>query len=153
MTFDEDYQPAALTFEANGRMDPALSAEDATALFNGIVGDLTRASAKAGAWMIGHVKAVLVAEPGGMLTISSTTEDGKVRNRETLGGPVEDYAFRANVIVYGISEEQVLEVSKDYLREALPQAVIQMIGEDCEDPECDDPDCHDPSHRVIIPIS
>lgn len=153
MTRDEHYRPAAVAFEVHGCLDPPMSADGATHLFNSIIGDVTRSCVQAGSWMVGHVKAA-VEGGGGFLSISSTTDDGKVRNRENLSGELDDYRFSANVIVYGITEDQVTEIFLQRLKESLPSAMVQVVREEgCDDPDCHDPACRDPGHRRIIPLS
>ncbi|MFA7341895.1 MAG: hypothetical protein WCY65_01825 [Candidatus Methanomethylophilaceae archaeon] len=153
MTQEEHYRPAAVAFEVRGRLEPPMPPEKATQLFNDIIGDVTRACVQAGSWMVGHVKAA-VEGGAGFLSISSTTDDGKVRNRESLSGDLQDYNFSANVIVYGISEEQVTDIFLRRLKTSLPDALVQVIREEgCDDPECHDPACRDPGHRRIIPLS
>jgi hypothetical protein len=153
MTEEQGYQPAAVAFEAQGRLEPVLDAEAATELFNGLIRSVTQACVEAGSWMIGHVKATLEGD-GDLLSISATTDDGKIRNRERLSGPLKDYRLTANVIVYGIGEDVVEKIFLDQMDEKLPGTDVQVVREEgCEDPSCQDPHCRDPSHRRIIPLS
>ena len=105
MTQDEDYIPAAVAFELSGESKEGYEAVEAILLFNDLIGAVTRKCVEVGSWMIGHVKATLNCDAG-FISISSTTDDGRVHNRGELKGTMHRFDFVANVIVYGLSESR-----------------------------------------------
>lgn len=153
MTKDIDYIPTAVAFSIVGESKKGCEATKATALFNNLMGEVTRNCVQSGSWMIGHVKAALNSDAG-FISISSTTDDGKVRNRGELKGTMHHFDFTANVIVYGLNEDQVTDIFQKEAAKVLPNSIVEVIVDPgCEDPGCQDPLCRDPGHRTpIIPL-
>lgn len=153
MTQDVNYIPAAVAFNILGERHEGWGAANATILFNNLIGEVTRKCVQAGSWMIGHVKASLDSDAG-FISMSSTTDDGNVRNRGELKGTMHRFDLTVNVIVYGLSEEQVKDIFLIEAGKALPGSAVEVIIDPgCEDPACQDPLCQDPRHRTpIIPL-
>ncbi|HIJ00864.1 MAG: hypothetical protein PWQ88_302 [Candidatus Methanomethylophilaceae archaeon] len=144
MTEEKEYIPTALAADIQGAFDFPVAGEEAAKVFSTFISDLVKASVKAGAWSIGHIKAV-VESGAGFLMLSSTTENGKVRCRGELNR-VEDYSMTVNVIVYG-ADPLRLEEMFVALVETLPHAQVDIIpAEGCDDPNCFDPFCHRHDH-------
>ncbi|MDR2866440.1 MAG: hypothetical protein LBV13_03440 [Methanomassiliicoccaceae archaeon] len=152
MTDDEEFIPSAIAATAAGSLRTVTDADDANALFMGMLKNVTVDCVKEGSWMIGHIKAN-VRSSDEMLSMSSTTDDGNVRCRSSFTVPVKDYSITVNVIVYGVERHRAAGILVSDMRAALGDIDITVHSEvGCEDPGCSDPACQDKDHERIITI-
>jgi hypothetical protein len=144
--------PSAIAATASGSLPSVTKAEDANILFSNILSNIAKECAGAGSWMIGHIKANIRSD-GELLSIGSTTEEGKVRHRCSFEKDVKDYSMTLNVIVYGLERHMTAEILVSNVRNVLGDIDIEVHSEvGCEDPECGDPMCQDEGHQRIITI-
>ncbi len=149
MTAEKEFIPTALAVELNGAVEPAMAGPEAEAMFSSFLRDVTLGAVEAGAWSIGHVKAVVECGDA-FMSLSSTTDDGNVRAKGNLG-EVSSYSMTVNVIVYG-PEAEALERMLLAKTSGLPGSLEVEFhrASGCDDPECFDPFCrldehtHDP---------
>ena len=148
MTAEREDLPSAVAADIKGDFRPPLTADEANLRFTGFLADVTRDCAKAGAVMIGHVKAN--ARSGKeMLSMNSTTEDGNVRTRSKFTSDVKEYTMTINVIIYGITEEIISQIL-DRRCTILGRNSIKVYSDTgCKDPKCNDPACKLDAHRII----
>jgi hypothetical protein len=152
MTSDEEFIPSAIAATASGSFRPPMNAGDANELFSSMLRSVAVDCVKAGAWMIGHIKAN-IRSGDGFLSISSTTDDGNVRARSVLTDDVKEYSMTVNVIVYGIDRRKAAEILIANVRMMLGDVRTEVHSEvGCEDPDCGDPMCQDKDHKRVITI-
>jgi hypothetical protein len=152
VTSDAEFIPAAIAATASGAFPSALAADEANALFAGMLRDVALGCVGAGSSMIGHIKAN-VRSGNELLSMSVTTDDGNVRSRYRFGNGVHGYSMTVNVIVYGIERHKAAEILVSNVRRVLGGVSIEVHSEvGCEDPECDDPMCARDEHKRIITI-
>lgn len=142
MTSDPGFVPAVASFAFEGELDGE-TAEGALRIFSDALSQATLECVRRGAAAIGHDK-MNVEAGGGMLSLSCTTEDGRVRSRGGLPAPVRGYRGALNVIVYGISSEDAEAAAEPVLLGLPGVACVQCAG---RGHACGDPRCSDPSHR------
>ncbi len=145
MTEDKEYIPTPLAADISGSFSPPLEGLEAGMRFEELLKALTLGSVEAGAWSIGHVKGVVEAEDG-FMSMSSTTDDGKVRSKGELG-PTGDWTMTVNVIVFGPDADELETMLLDKVSALLPGSEVEVYhAEGCEDPDCFDPFCRRPEH-------
>ncbi len=145
MTQDQEFIPTPLAADLNGTFSPALVGNEALQRFSDFLKALTIGAVDVGAWSIGHVKAVVEAGDG-FLSMSSTTEDGKVRTKGELPS-VDEWTMTVNVIVFGPDADKLESMLMDKVDAVLPGSKVNVYhAEGCEDPECFDPFCRRPDH-------
>lgn len=152
MTQDEEFVPTIVVVQIKGNLG-GKDAEASKKIFSDTLSQIAIESAKNGATLIGHIKANFNAGDGGLLSISCTTDDGKIRMKTDLTGAVNEYISVMNVIVYGVDYDCLQKITDDALGSIPGTKNIEYIKESgCNDPDCHDPDCKDPDHRKIISI-
>lgn len=145
MTVDKEFIPTPLAADLKGVFSPSVPGTEAAQRFTGFLKALTLGAVDAGAWSIGHVKAVVEAGDG-FMSMSSTTDDGNVRSKGELG-TVEDWTMTVNVIVFGPDAEDLEDMLMEKAGSAFPGAEVNVYhAEGCDDPDCFDPFCRRPEH-------
>ena len=147
MTTVKEDLPGTVAATISGNMNNA-SADNAGSKFKDFLSEVTKGCADAGALMIGHVKAN-VKTIDEIMSLNSTTGDGKVRTRTEFTKPVGKYEMTINVIVYGLKENEISKVlmSKIPILGNVNVKIFSDTG--CTDPNCSDKDCEDQKHRLI----
>jgi len=148
MTSVKEDLPSAVAANIKGTFAKETKAPDAETMFAGFMSETVRDCVRAGAAMIGHVKAN-IRSGNEFLSISSTTDDGNVRNRKGFSSDVKDYEMTVNVIVYGIDEVMISKILETRRRDLGKNSMTIYSDTGCKDPECEDPDCIDRAHRLI----
>jgi len=149
MTSDAELIPSAIAATGTGSLPDHT---DANTLFSDMIRNIALDCVKAGSWMIGHIKAN-IRSGDELLSISSTTDDGKARRRCEFSKDVKDYSMTVNVIVYGVERHKVAGILVSNVRRSLGDVDMTVHSEvGCEDPECSDPACQDKDHRRVISI-
>jgi hypothetical protein len=140
LTHEDEILPEIVVAEISGDLNGASASQANTELCE-IVADLAKSCAAAGSTMIGHIKANF-RSGSELLSVSCTTEDGKVGRKSQFISPVKAYTGVLNVIVYGLDHddlEQVVEKTMDDF--GAKYEIVEQDG------ECHDPHCTDPMHK------
>lgn len=149
MTQEEEFIPTIAVVEIIGDLG-GMSSADANRLFSNVLSEIARGCISSGAKMIGHIKANFTTYDG-MLSISCTTEDGKVRLKSEFHEPVKGYRSVMNVIVYGIDHSKMCTVIDSSLKKIPGKKVITKAKDyGCNDPGCKDPNCTNQMHRSFV---
>ena len=149
MTADEEFIPSVIATTASGSFPEVMSAGSANELFSKTLNDVTVDCVKAGARMIGHIKAN-IRSVDDFLSMSSTTDDGNVRFRSMFMNDVKEYSMTINAIVYGLDRYRMAEIIVSNMKRMLAGVEIEVHSEvGCEDPGCRDPLCQNKSHKRI----
>ncbi|MFA6710030.1 MAG: hypothetical protein WC067_02175 [Candidatus Methanomethylophilaceae archaeon] len=149
MTQDAEFIPTLAVIEIVGDLG-GMSAVEANRLFSGVISEIAVGCTSSGVGMIGHIKANFTTYDG-MLSVSCTTDDGKVRSRSEFGSPVKGYRSIMNVIVYGIGYSHMCTVIDSAVKKIPGKKKVTKTGDaGCTDPHCKDPNCTDPTHRTVI---
>ena len=151
MTQDAEFIPTLAAVEIVGDLG-GLSPAEANRLFSGVISEIAIGCTSSGVGTIGHIKANFTTYEG-MLSVSCTTDDGKVRSRSEFNAPVKGYRSVMNVIVYGIEYSKMCTVIDSAVKK-IPgkKTVTKAKDSECTDPHCKDPNCTDPTHRSIIKL-
>ncbi|MFA6679752.1 MAG: hypothetical protein WCR96_04595 [Candidatus Methanomethylophilaceae archaeon] len=152
MTQEEEFIPTISVVEITGDLG-GMPPVDANKLFSNVLSEIARGCISSGAKMIGHIKANFTTYDG-ILSISCTAEDGKVRLRSEFHEPVKGYRSVMNVIVYGIDYSRMCTVIDSSLKKIPGKKVITKVKDSgCNDSSCNDPNCTDPMHRSFVRLT
>ncbi len=148
MTSDPEFIPTIAVVRISGDLG-GMSADDANKVFIGVISEIAKGCAAAGAAAIGHIKANFNSGDE-LLSLSCTTENGNVRSKSVFANKVGDYTSIVNVIVYGIEYDVMCSVTERAIGTIPGRKDVSFIDSDsCADPNCHDPDCKDPAHRIV----
>ena len=102
--------------------------EDIRKMMEAVISKVTVTCFEQGAKLIGHVKGIVQIEKGGFLTVSSTTEDGRVQSKGDLKGGTE-LDMVINVIIYGLDVPKVEHIVKDVATEVIGKG-FDLVSEE-----------------------
>ena len=143
MTRDEEFIPSVAVARFSGDLH-GMPAEEANTLLTKLLADISVDCGAEGG-IIGHNKANFRCGDD-LLSISCTTDDGKVRSK-SLFAPVGEFTGVMDVIVYEL-DYSVMKGIVEERAKALPGVEVSVLENQlrCSDPNCKDPNCTNPEH-------
>ena len=144
MTRDEEFIPSVAVARFSGDLH-GMPAEEANALLTKLLADISVDCGAEGG-IIGHNKANFRCGDD-LLSISCTTDDGKVRSKSLFTAPVGGFTGVMDVIVYEL-DYSVMKGIVEGRSKALPGVEVSVLENQlrCSDPNCKDPNCTNPEH-------
>ena len=144
MTRDEEFIPSVAVARFSGDLH-GMPAEEANTLLTKLLADISVDCGAEGG-IIGHNKANFRCGDD-LLSISCTTDDGKVRSKSLFVAPVGEFTGVMDVIVYEL-DYSVMKGIVEERAKALPGVEVSVLENQlrCSDPNCKDPNCTNPEH-------
>ena len=144
MTRDEEFIPSVAVARFSGDLH-GMPAEEANTLLTKLLADISVDCGAEGG-IIGHNKANFRCGDD-LLSISCTTDDGKVRSKSLFVAPVGEFTGVMDVIVYELDYSVIRGIVEECAK-ALPGVEVSVLENQlrCSDPNCKDPNCTNPEH-------
>ena len=144
MTRDEEFIPSVAVARFSGDLH-GMPAEEANTLLTKLLADIS-VDCGADGGIIGHNKANFRCGDD-LLSISCTTDDGKVRSKSLFAAPVGEFTGVMDVIVYELDYSVMKGIVEEHAK-ALPGVEVSVLENQlrCSDPNCKDPNCTNPEH-------